>query len=195
MAILLNISNFQGGKYAILDADSPSATNTTKVQYCINEFEASFICLIFGQSLGLVIIAYLRTGVSDPYSDLNSVPFTGNPAQPILDFVINPFSYQFPSSNRTIQSKGLLQILQAVIFYEYTIQNLQTPSTGGSFVPESEVGKSSVQNTIRFAENKFNEIINSVESIFIYCKEVMAANYPTFAGACQLEVKASLLGV
>ena len=164
--ILLEKEDFTG-KYNIPDATSRYADDD--VQEAIDKYEPVYIRKLFGSVLGNLIIEYLEDDQSPENTD--------------YDYVIDPFSSDNSGlcGNKVAESLGLKEFLKACVFYEYQKNGLEnTPA--GVVDTKAETGESQAPaSTLRFAENKFNDMIDTAEAIQWYCYNHID-KFPEFNG-------------
>lgn len=183
MAILLNLSDFIGGEYDLPDATGMYTDDN--VQAAIDKYEKPAIYNLLGVALGDLIIAYIQS---------SSPPFNAD-----YDKIINGFAednqyYTIYNTlcgdyNSVIINAGLKEWLKAVVFYEYVKISLVT-SQPGVTQPEAETGQiQKVTSTMRFAENKFNQMLDTAYAIQWYCVN-NKTNLPDYNGQ-RITVKAS----
>lgn len=168
--IILQLSDFKGGKYDLPDAVGMN-TKIAYVQPCIDKYERSYIHRLLGATTGNLFITWVQA--------------SQNPANADYLKILNSFAedastcYYYGST--IIESLGMKEFLKAAIFYEY-VKNALITSQPGITIPASETG--SIQfpaSTLRFAENKFNEVLSTIESIQWYCANNRVA-FPDFNG-------------
>ncbi len=166
--ILLNLDSFKGGKYNI--PDSLGFYSKSNVQEMINRYEKQYIYQLLGVVLGDKIIAYLAT-----------TPAPRTPANIHYNKILDPFSMDDDTSMCVIQSLGITEYLKAGIFYEYVKNGLKN-SQAAVVKTESETSKAATPAiTLRFAENKFNDVLDTIEAIQWYCLE-NETEFPDFNG-------------
>ena len=171
--ILLSTTDFKGGKYDIPDSDG--IYTGTYLQQAIDRYEKIYIYKLLGVALGDLIITWLAASRS--------------PANANYVKVVDGFSMDDADCGGVIVSSGMKEYLKAAIFYEYVKNSLLT-SQPAVIQPMAE--KSTTQgpgSTMRFAENKFNGVMNTIEAIQYYC-ELNSSAFPTFNGQ-EIKVKAS----
>lgn len=171
MAILLSKTDFIGGKYDIPDASGAYTKND--VQEAIDKYEKKYIYLLIGVTEGDRIIAYLAASRLPANTDYNKI--------------LDPFNED--SDCGIVTSAGMEEYLKACIFYEYIKNGLKTSQAG---VVKSDSETAIVQTpagTMRFAESKFNDILDTIEAIQWYCLNNQSA-FPDFNGQ-RIPVKAS----
>lgn len=174
--ILLQTTDFKGGKYDL--PDSVGAYTTANVQETIDRYEKNYIYKLLGVALGNLIIAYLAA---------NRLPINA-----AYNKILDPFAEDNSGFcfNRVIESMGMKEYLKAAIFYEYVKVGLIT-SQPGVTQPISETANiQTPMSTMRFAENKFNDVIGTLEAIQWYCWTNKAIDFPDYNGQ-RIAVKAS----
>lgn len=175
--ILLQLSDFRLGKYDIPDAIG--VYTNANVQEIIDKYEAPAIYQLLGVVLGNLVIAYIQSGAPPP------VPNTD------YDKIINPFSEDNPDhcGSPIISSLGMKEYLKAAVFYEY-VKNALVNSQAGVVNPDTETArKANPAAAMRYSENKFNDLLDTIEAIQWYCKENETA-FPDFNGQ-RIVVKAA----
>lgn len=171
MAIILQTSDFKGGKYDIQQAGSNQNTLVTSVQEAIASHEKPAIYELLGVTLGNLLITYIPNALTTPNTD--------------YDKIIAAFSDD--SSGCLYQSLGLKEFLKAWVFFEYTRNGLKTTQLGVA-QPKAETGDQvGPAGTLRFAESKFNDILDTAEAIQWYCSTNRTA-FPDYKGQ-QIRVK------
>jgi hypothetical protein len=151
----LSLTDFQGGKYNIPDAGSN--LRNADVTLMINAYENKYIYLLLGKTEGQKIITYGPAG-------------TGNTD---YDYIIAPFSSDNLNSCEPylIQSLGLKEYLKAAVFYEYVKNSLRMTQAGPAKVEAETVKTTSPMDSLRYAENKFNDVLETIEAIQWYCTD------------------------
>jgi hypothetical protein len=161
--ILLATTDFDGGKYDL--PDSTGIYTEPDLQAAIDAYEEKYIYQLLGVTLGDLIIAYLAASRS--------------PTNTEYDMIIDAFSED--DNHCIVQSLGMKEYLKAAIFYEYTKNSLVT-SQAGVVDPQSETAtKQSPMSVLRFAENKFNDVLDTVDAIQWYCSS-NSSSFPDFNG-------------
>ncbi len=171
--ILLQLSDFKGGKYDIPDSDG--YYTSANVQESIDTYEKKYIYSILGVVLGDLFIAWLAANQAPANADYLKI--------------LKPFSED--DSCGLVQSLGFKEALKGCVFYEDRKNGLKT-SQAGVVKSESETAiAASPASTLRFAENKYNDIVETISAIQWYCLKTPAA-FPDFNGR-RMAVKASNL--
>lgn len=176
MAILLTVNSFKGGKYNL--ADAAGQYTIPNVQQAIDNYEKQYLYKLFGVTLGDLIIAYLAANRTPTNTD--------------YDKVIDAFSMD---NNGTLcgkpilQSLGLTEYLTACVFYEYKKNGLKDSQSGVQNVNAETATAQGPASVMRFAENKFNDILETADTIQWYCLNNESA-FPDFNGE-RIVVKAS----
>lgn len=162
--ILLSLSDFVGGKYNIADASNNQIK--ANVTECINLYETDYIQRLLGVTLGNSIIAYLAA---------SRLPNNAN-----YNTIIDAFSLD--GSCGISRSSGIKEFLTAAIFYEYTRDTTLRNTVAGVVKPEAETAVTQGPASItRYAESKFNSVLDTVYAIQKYCMDNQAA-FSTFKG-------------
>lgn len=170
--IILTKADFIGGKYDIPDAAGLYTKNN--VQEMIDRYEKQCIYELLGVLEGDKWISWIQT-VSPPVN----AHYTK---------IKDPFSEDNAGCG-IIQSLGMTEFLKAAVFYQYVKNGLLT-SQAGVVKTESETATTqSPASTMRFAENKFNDVLDTIEAIQWYCLNNQTA-FPDFNGQ-RIVVKAS----
>jgi hypothetical protein len=136
------------------------------IQDYIDRLEVKAIYQLLGKTLGDLFIADVTAGA----------PVTAK-----YLVIFNSFFVQ--SNGCTYESDGIKSILMAHIFYNYVkdTQNVSTPAgIVSQQVETSDVNTSA--NAYRFGEKKWNDMLNSWESVQWYCKTYAPTDYPTYDG-------------
>lgn len=176
MAIKPVLADFKGGKYSIPDAGGvynvSGATAINNVQAAIDNFWKQYVYQLLGVTLGDLIIAY-------------DIAFPSGGSNLDYDKIISAFSIDNTNngccSNSISQSLGLKEYLKACIFYEYNKNTLVT-SQAGTTQPAAETSYiQSASSSMRFAENKFNDLLSTADAIQKYCLNNSSA-FPDFNG-------------
>ena len=178
--IILQLSDFKGGKYDLPDSVGVYVKND--LQETIDKYEKQYIYQLLGVEQGNLFIAWLAANQSPPNAFYSKI--------------LNPFatdgtyySWYWSCYRHIIESQGMKEYLKAAIFYEYTKVGLIT-SQAGVTQPLSETAiQQSPASTMRFSENKFNDVLDTIEAIQWYCMSEETA-FPAFKGQ-RLTVKAS----
>lgn len=155
MAILLSTTDFKGGKYDI--PDSGGYYTTANVQEAITRYEAEAFYKLLGVTLGKLYIAWIQA--------------TYSPANADYIYILNPFAEDNEQlcGHQMLISKGIKEYLKGYVFYEYIKNGLKT-STAGVVMPKAETSTDATgADTMRFAENKFNDVLETVRAIQWYC--------------------------
>lgn len=181
--IILTLTDFRGGKYNIPDAQGWYTNGN--MQAMIDTYEKPYIYNLLGVVLGDKIIAYLAANRLPANTDYNKIidPFSSDDAGWwgwYNDYCDYWAGYVFNYSS-IVTSLGLKEYLKAGIFYEY-IKNGLITSQPGVAAQKAEAG--TIQNsftTMRFADNKFNDVLGTIEAIQWYCLNNNAA-FPDFNG-------------
>jgi len=178
MAILLLLSDFEdAGKYNIPDAGG--AYTYLSVQEIIDKHEAPYIYKLLGVVEGKKIITWIQATFLPANTDYTK----------IKDAFAEDDISSCSCANSQRVSLGLKEYLKAAIFYEY-VKNALINSQAGVTTPKSETAdKQSSSSSMRYAENKFNDILDTAEAIQWYCRENPTA-FPDFNGQC-IKVKAA----
>lgn len=167
--ILLALTDFKG-QYNLPDAKG--VYTSTTIQAFIDKYEKQYLDQLLGLDLSNKIIAYLAASRLPNNDDYN--------------YIIDAFQFQEPGGggcgcNSIKDSKGMKAFLVAAIMYEYVSDNLQFTQIGAA-VPQAETSSEiNVRKNQRLAEKKWNDILDTPDSIQWYCWN-NADKYPTFAG-------------
>jgi|SRR3990172_7448918 len=156
--ILLTTSDFSG-YYGI-------ATNQASLpllQEYIDMFEASYIKRILGIELGELFIA------------------DNSPAR--FQFILDPFIKQDENCDTIYESKGMKDILAALVFYEYISSTQVKSAQAGVITNQAEVSNiGSPEDACRFGEVKWNGALGSIEAIQWWCGYEDEITYPEYSG-------------
>lgn len=176
MGIFVNLADFKGGKHNIPDASNP--LTTANVTAIIDSYEKQSIYDLLGVTLGDLVIAYKNASAT--------------PTNLHYDKIIAAFAMDNPDGcSGIIKSLGIQEYIKASIYYEYN-KNALRLTTAGVAQPDVEAATTvGPRGQFRFAENKFNDSLDTVESIQWYCCRYSAA-FPDFNGI-RIPVKTSSL--
>jgi hypothetical protein len=157
MSLLVTVADFTG--YYILNFNT---ANTPIIQDYIDRYEKQYILDLLGVELGLLFIADLANVSQD-------VRFT------VLQ---EPFDLTHNEEDQS--SRGMVDYLTAMILYEY-VSSRQAKPTDNGIARDINEAQTIVSPTdaARYAANKFNEAIDTVEAIRWYCKVYAPATYPS----------------
>jgi hypothetical protein len=159
MAQLIAPSDFDG-----FFALAKSTFKTPVLQDYIDRYHDITIRKLLGKDLGNLFIA-----------DIPAFP------TPRLATLNNPFTEQDNTLIR--ESRGVKDLLLAVVFYYYHFDQQNQSSQSGVAKRDVEAGiVNSPENAARFAEKKWNDMIETWENIQWYCKTFDPAIYPDFKG-------------
>lgn len=160
MAIILQTSDFTG-KYAI----STDVSTVTKLQEYIDRHEREYIYRLLGKELGDLFIA-----------DVSSyAPVTAK-----YVVIFNQLNFE-DSGDHLYISRGIKEILKAVVFYHYVADEMAEHGQSGVSVPSIDTSsRSTAEGVLRFAEQRFNSILPSVEAIQVYVEQEEPADYPEY---------------
>jgi len=138
-----------------------------KLRVFISQFEGSILCKLLGFDLAQEIIAYL------PDRD---------PADPLLDAIIDPFCETYEHNDCIYESKGLINLLVAFIYYEFITQNpFKNTPAGNTKSQYSSTKETPNQNLYRLAEQRRNEALDTWEAIQWKINQSLT-DYPDFKG-------------
>lgn len=171
--ILLQTSDFEAGKYCIPDADS--IYNEADVQETIDTYEKKYI--------------YELLGVTEGDKFITWVQLTSPPVNVHYTKIKNSFSQDDSACFGIIQSLGMTEYLKAGIFYEYVKDSLEMTPAGVVNTDTEAAKKQGPDQQMRFAENKFNDALDTAEAIQWYCQDNASA-FPDFNGQ-RIAVKGS----
>lgn len=161
--ILLALSDFKN-EYSIPDATG--TYSAAKAQSYIDRYEKRYLNRLLGVTLAAKVIAYLAANRTPADADLNKI--------------IDAFSFQ-DTGREILESAGIKEVLTGCVFYEY-IHNSLIVTQAGVAAPKVETADvSTPAKTMRFAENKFNGILDSVDAIQNYCL-LNPSKYPDYDG-------------
>ena len=173
MIVLLK-SDFLKGKYCI--PDSGGVYTNVDVQEIIDKYEKYYIYQLLGVALGDLLITYIQANATSN-ADYNKI--------------INAFSADNTETcgGSIIQSLGMKEYLKAAIFYEYVKNGLKNSQAGVTKIQSETATAQDPASTLRFAENKFYDVLDTIGAIQWYCLENETA-FPYFNGQC-IKVKAA----
>lgn len=164
--IFIQLSDFTG-KYDIPDTKGLSKAQAN-VQEMIDKYEKIYIYNLIGVTEGDKLIAYQASSKTPPNTD--------------YDKIINPFYMDNPFlSGQVVKSLGISEYLKAGIFYETVKNGLQLLQAGVANTKAETASKMNPKGSMRFAENKFNDILDTVYSIQWYCRNNITS-FPGYNG-------------
>jgi hypothetical protein len=141
-----------------------STANDAILQACIDRNEKNYIYQILGVTLGDLFIASLVNGV------------------PVGARYLAIFNEINILDNYTLhQSKGLKDILVSMIMWNYLTENAATDSQSGVMAMQSESANTSgFENVNRFAEKRWNDALENIDTITWYVYISQTATYPEY---------------
>lgn len=158
--ILVAVTDFTGDKTL-----ARSIQNNTLIQSFIDRYETEFIKLILGADLGAAYIL----DKSNPTQD------------PIYTVIEDAFIMDDDSTIK--KSKGLKDALVALIFYKFVFETQTKHSQSGVTINQAEVSTvNSPENAARFAEQKWNQALETIEAIQWYCVTFAPDDYEDYNG-------------
>lgn len=165
--ILLETTDFDSGEYVIAQTNDTTAL----IQTYIDRHEAAYIKRILGVELGLLFIEDIQG------NDADSDEITARMAAIRDAFMIQA------DSGCIYESKGMKDILMAIVFYFFVSETQVKHSQSGVITNAAEVSNiAQPENATRFAETKFNGALSSIEAIQWYCGTEETATYPEYDG-------------
>ena len=159
--ILLQTSDFTGFNYLNIGTNE-----TVKLQAYIDRYEREYILKLLGVDLGVAFIDDLANVSQD------------------ARFTVIQDSFELQDSSGLMHiSRGMVDFLCAAIAYHYVKDNQAKHSVSGVAAKLAEAGTvKSQENGYRFAEKRWNEALETAESIQWYCKIYDSATYPEYKG-------------
>lgn len=135
------------------------------LQAYIDRYERDYIRALLGVTLGDAFIADLA-----------------NVSQDVIYTVIqDPFA--FDHNHEQIISKGMVDMLTAMIYYHYVTDQQARNTLGGVAYNTNEANNmADMQNAYRHAEKKYNEALETYQAIQWYVDEYQPADYPDYNG-------------
>ena len=174
MPIILSKDDFEGGKYSIPDAEGVYTDDN--VQEAIDNYEVVYIRKLLGVTTGDLFIAWLAASQLPANTDYTKI--------------LNAFAEDNTTWYRgIIQSLGMSEYLKAGVFSEYVKNGLVNSQAGVVNTDTETAVKASAASAMRFAENKFNDVLDTVEAIQWYCRTNSEA-FPDYNGQ-EIRVKAA----
>jgi len=142
-----------------------SIANTNELQAYIDRYEEKYIKLILGAVLGELYIVDKSNPTQDPI------------------FVVIEDAFIMDENSSIRESKGLKDVLLSLIFYHYVFDTQTKHSQSGVTINQSEVSNTnSPENAARFGEQKWNDSLDSIESIQWYVTVFAPDDYPEYNG-------------
>lgn len=170
--LIIQTTDFKDNEFALA---TDLTTTKPLLQATIDTYEKEYIWYLLGKTLGDLFIADIAAGV---------------PTTARFIKIFDPLQEQ--DDNDTLRiSRGIKKILLAAVYYHFIVNNQTEHSQSGITVPNLDtVKKVGFSNAVRAAELKFNELLDSVETIQWFCDEEDSATYPEYNGQI-IDVKSS----
>ena len=161
--MILEIEDFDSGRYEI--ALDPS--QEMDLQLYIDQVEEEYIVKMFGKELYDLFIL-----------DWNAIP-VGVPTDVRFQKVYQPFTDQ--NNDVLIQSKGMVEMLKAFVYYRFVRDQITLSSTTGavSFIGENVEAKNGIQHDIT---TRYNDGVDTYKTIQYYMSTFEPTVYPEFKG-------------
>lgn len=170
---LIITDDFKSGKYKL--ASSPDLL--LKLQDYIDEHHDAFLYRLLGIDLAKLFIATIDAGTHKP---------VGARYLALYDPIAETDDEDLPKI-----SKGLKDVMKALIYYHYIVDSpTDTTQSGVGRTTVDTASQSAFLNINRTAEQKFNAVLESIETIQWFCEE-NDDDYPEFLGL-PMEVKHSM---
>ena len=164
--ILLTTDDFSG-----FHGIATNPASLPLLQEYIDRFEQSYIMRILGVELGTKFIADIKGEDSD-----------SSALEDRFEVIFNPFIKQ-DYCRHIMESKGMKDVLAALVFYEFISSTQAKSSQAGVITNQAEVSNiASPENAARFGEVKWNSALSSIEAIQWWCGVKDHANYPEYEG-------------
>jgi hypothetical protein len=158
--ILIQLSDFTG-QFTL----ARSIQNDPLLQSYIDKYEPIFIKQILGATLGQEYI----TDKSQPTQD------------PI--FVVIEDAFIQDDNSIIKKSDGLKAALLGLIFYKFVFETQTKHSQSGVTINQSQVANNnSPENAARFAEQRWNGALETIEAIQWYVTDFAPDDYPSYNG-------------
>ncbi len=144
-----------------------STATDAVLQAYIDKYEVQYIYRILGKHLGHNYIS-------------NIDPTTHLPTSQRFKDIYNEIYVQDDKCGRLWISPGMKSTLLSLVFYDYVFKTQAKHSQTGVVLNQIEV--STLASNSDFAEAKWNEALDGIETIQWYCKDYQPALYPEFKG-------------
>lgn len=134
---------------------------------------------IYVLSVGDILYAKINAPVADADWYYKQIRYT---------VIQNAFAEQTDNTDlccdgRIHESEGMTELLASLIFYQYVNKTQGNHSQSGVMIIVAETGTTlSPRMATRYGEVRWNDALNSTESIFWYCKRFKPEIYPDFRG-------------
>lgn len=166
MAIHLVLDDFKTGKYKIPDA--AGNLNFAEVQAAIDTYERPYLEKLLGVDQAAAYITWVQA---------NFIPANTDYAK-----IRDAFSADDAGHKPGIRtSLGIKAFLKACVYFEYKKNGLVSAQVGTVKTKAETADKVTTADTMRDAEFKFNDILETAETIQWYCREKPTA-FPDFNG-------------
>lgn len=158
--------DFKAGKYKIPDA--AGNLNFADVQATIDTYERPYLEKLLGADQAALYIAYIQAGSLPANADFNQIK--------------NAFSVDDPGYKKGVRtSLGMREFLKACIYFEHKKNGLVSAQVGTVNTKAETANKVTPAETLREVEFKFNEMLETAETIQWYCRQNPTA-FPDFNG-------------
>ena len=165
--ILLTTTDFEAGELAIAQTNETTAL----LQTYIDKYEEVYIKRILGVTLGQLFI-----------DDVQGVDSDSSAIESRFQILIDGFIKQ-DSSDRVLQSRGMKDILMAIVYYFFIGTTQIKHSQSGTITNSAEVSNIlDPENALRSAESKWNDRLSDIEATQWWVGAEDEANYPEYNG-------------
>ncbi len=144
-----------------------SAATDAVLQAYIDKYEVQYIYQLLGKHLGHNFI-----------SDLDAT--THLPTAQRFKNIFNEIYVQDDRGGRLWISPGMKSLLLSLVFYNYVFKTQAKHTQTGVVLNQIEV--SQLASNTDFAEAKWNEALDGIETIQWYCKHYAPSQYPEYKG-------------
>ncbi len=175
MGLLINADDFVG-----FHAIATSAAIEDVIDAYIAKFEQKFIRQLLGPTLGNLFIADLANTTQAPRFAVIEDAFSIQDNDVLVPVVMSPTEQNY---GKIYESEGMKEMLLSMIYFEYVSDRQVRQGQAGT--AKSNVDTANVvgfQAAQRSAEKKWNDAIETSESIQWYCSIYKPADYPEFMG-------------
>jgi len=138
---------------------------TALLQEYIDRYERYYIRQLLGATMGDDFIADKSSPTQDPI------------------YVVLEDAFAMDDNADVIESKGMVDMLVAMIFYHF-ISETQTNHTQSGIAKQAveTSGVLTPENAFRYAESRFNSALDTVDAIQWYCESYAPEDYPDYNG-------------
>jgi hypothetical protein len=156
--LIIQPSDFKVGRFKI----AQNNVTIPDIQDCIDEWEKYYIYQLLSNNAFPT-----NTPPTIGLSDLFIADVTAGSGTPLTARFLKIFNIMFEQDGQKLrQSKGIKYILKACIFYQYIRDNGATSTQSGVANANVDGGnKSDYLNQVRYAEKRWNEMLESADTI------------------------------